>query len=314
MHLAVRHPRAGIRPAAVGYHHGLNPGFERAEIAGSMGFDQFFARGARLALILAEQGAAIADEVLRRRDCSGWPGQIALHRGNECRGIVAHQRRIRRVTFVGSAPARALHHRQSGGENPAYAGCPYLFGGEMRDAPDKFGIMRRAQADIMRKQRCAEHIVVAVNSVGSPDNRNLGRQIGRHRGFMVVAGERHPIGNRSLLLTPRPCPAAVQNRANIMLAGLIRRDRPDIRLGHLPDFLPQGHLTQNGDDAGFDRGIVLIGFGKGWPLRDRWRCNGWGCTGIGGAPAKTGKRRCPCKSANKPAVSEHVRPSIPIAI
>ena len=60
-------------------------------------------------------------------------------------------------------------------------------------ALDQLGIGGRAKADIVRKERGAAHIVVAMDRVGAPDQRQLDRSIGGHRCSPISIGELQPI-------------------------------------------------------------------------------------------------------------------------
>ena len=85
---------------------------------------------------------------------------------------------------------------------------------DLADALDQVGIARRAEPDVVRKQRRADHVVVTVHRVRAPhdgDRRTAGGGI--HRRVVEPIRERDPVAHARMLLVARECAAAVEHRA-----------------------------------------------------------------------------------------------------
>ena len=115
--------------------------------------------------------------------------------------------------------------------------------------------MRGAEPDIVREERRAIDIVVPVDRVGAPDHRHLDRHVGRHRRAVIVVGQLQPVADAGVHVHARPGAAAVEDRAEIIAADIVGRDRADVGLGHLPDLLLERHSGDDRADARFDRGL-----------------------------------------------------------
>src|SRR3546814_14855999 len=102
--------------------------------------------------------------------------EAALQAARVAGGVLAHQRRILRPALVRAPPARVLHHRHRGGEQPVDAGRLHRPAGGRCDAADQLGLVRRAQAGVVRDPR---------GETGSASCRERGWQSGESRG---VAG------------------------------------------------------------------------------------------------------------------------------
>ena len=128
--------------------------------------------------------------------------------------------------------------------------------------------MRRAEPDVVREKRRTVDVVVSVDGVGAPDHRDLDRHVGRHRRFVEFVGQLEPIVDAGMHVHARPGAAAVQDRADVILANLVGLDRPDVRLGHLPDLLLERHPSDDRANPGVQRGIRRgCRIGRGRPER-----------------------------------------------
>ena len=104
--------------------------------------------------------------------------------------------RIFGEAFVGAAPALVARHRDAGGEGPMDARGADLFRRDAADFFDQLRIARAAQADVVREDHRAEHVVVAVHGVDAVENRDaeprlerllLAAVVGVGPGFEAVA-------------------------------------------------------------------------------------------------------------------------------
>ena len=156
--------------------------------------------------------------------------------------------------------------------------------------------MRRAQADVVREQGGAEHVVVAVHRVGAPDHRDLHLRIGGHRGVAITVGQGEPVADAGVLVLPRPGTAAVEHRADVVLLHLRRRDRLDFGLGHLADLLRQRHAGHDRAHALFQRRVGGPRIADGRPVgvvRRPGRSAGTGGMGTARACQRQGKGQKP---------------------
>ena len=209
----------------------------------------------RIALVPAIGGPAVSEIVLRARgdvrageDRAGrWrPLEAADHAAD----IGGDQRRIGGIAFVGPSPAIILRDGHSGREGPFLPGDPDLDRGDLSDTFDQFGIARRAQSDIVRKDRGADDIAVAVHRIGAPHDRDRGlahRDI--HRGVVERVGQFEPFLRRSQIVAARPRIAPVEDRAEAVTAHILGRDAGDVRLDDLTHLLFDRHAREDRLDA-----------------------------------------------------------------
>jgi hypothetical protein len=159
--------------------------------------------------------------------------------------IASDERRIGRIALVGAAPAIILRHGDSRGECPVDPGDADLACGHGADAFDQIGIMRRAERDIVRKQRGADDVGMAVDGIGAPQNRNADaarRPIGR--GGPIGIGEAKPVLRGGLVIAARAAVAAIEHRAEVIAAHIVGRGAADVALHQLADLFLQRHARQ----------------------------------------------------------------------
>ena len=89
-------------------------------------------------------------------------------------------------------------------DGAAVATAKHFIGDGATDAAGQLCIVRGAQADVVREQRRAHHVVVAVHGIGAPDDRHRVARIGRHRCLVVAVGQVHPVAQRGVLVHARP--------------------------------------------------------------------------------------------------------------
>ncbi len=85
---------------------------------------------------------------------------------------MGHDLRILRIAFICAAPAVVARHRNRRRERPVHAGRTHLGGSDFADAAEQIRVVSRAQADIVREKGSAIDIVVAMDGVRRPDQRN----------------------------------------------------------------------------------------------------------------------------------------------
>ena len=218
-----------------------------------------------VALVLAVCRRAVADEMLGRSHDVG-VAEISLQAGHVSAGISAYQRALVGEALIGASPACILRNGKGRRERPIHAGGTHGARSGCANLPDQGRIVCRTQADIVRKQRGAKHIAVAVHRIRAPDDGNLHGGINGHRSVVITVRQRQPIRHAGVLVAVGPGTAAVEHRADVELLDLGGRDRLDLRLGHLADFLRQSHVRHNVLSARVQRGVQLgVGL-DGWPV------------------------------------------------
>ena len=248
-------------PAGERDHHHLHASPDRRRVAGRMHVAQHRFADLGVTLVLAIFRAAIADEMLGGGDDvvgievvrRAEPAFQALDHGA---GVLRHQRRVLRITFVGATPAPVLRHREGGRESPVDAAGAQLPRGDLADRVDQLRIARGAQAHVLREQRAADQVVVAVHRVDAEQHRD--RQAparGIHRRAVERIGQLLPLRGRTVLLAVRPGVAAGQDRAEAVGAHVVRGHVLDVGLDHLPNLVLHRHFRQQPPDPGLERGV-----------------------------------------------------------
>ena len=160
-----------------------------------------------------------------------------------------------REALVGAAPAVVAHHGHGGRERPVDAGGAHLARDGLADALDQRRVVGGAQADVVREQRAAVDVVVAVDGVGAPDHRHLDAMSVLIEASNQRVGHRQPGVARGVLVHARPGAAAVEHRADVVAAYVVGRDGADVGLRHLADLLGQRHVVDDGADLRLLRGV-----------------------------------------------------------
>ena len=226
-----------------------------------------------IALVDTVGGRPVAKEMLGRGDDLAAGDQAlgrrrALQPAQSRADIARHQRRVRRIALVGAAPAVILRHGHGGRKRPVKPGHADLGGGGRTDPFDQRRIVRRAKPDVVRKQRGADDVRMAVHSIGAPDHRNADAAIALvDRGMPIGIGQLQPGGGRSLVIATGPAVAAIEHRAEVIAVHIFRRGAADIALHHLADLFLQRHPRDQGGNAPFGRRIGQGGIGVHRPDR-----------------------------------------------
>ena len=142
---------------------------DRWRIARRMDADQRVLGHDRVALVDPARRAAVAQIMLRAGGdmavLDAVAAGLALQPLDHRAGIAAHQCRILRIALIGAAPAIVLRHGQRRSERPVDPRRGRLRRGRRADPPDQVGIMRRAQRAVVREERRANDVVVAMDGV-----------------------------------------------------------------------------------------------------------------------------------------------------
>ncbi len=156
-------------PAIKRGHHGEHPNIDGFRIACPMLGHQCLEAKSSVPLVIATEGATIPDKMLR---CRRNPYRLhGFHKGT---GVFGHQPLIATERFIGSAPAIISSDRNSRAENPINAGGTNFTCSGRRDVSYQRRICSRTQADVVGKKRCSYHVVMSVNCICAPDDRNTG--------------------------------------------------------------------------------------------------------------------------------------------
>ena len=118
-----------------------------------------------IALIDTTVRAPIADKVL-----SGGDDTLVLHRLYYATGERFNKGRVGTIGFIGPAPPRVHGHCQCWCKNPIDACRAHLSCGCRGDGRRQLRITDRAQRDVMREYRGANHIIVAVDCISTPND------------------------------------------------------------------------------------------------------------------------------------------------
>ena len=234
-------------PTAERGHDRLGAGVERGDVGRVVDVEEFLLARPRVSLVNALEGAAVAQEVLRRGDHPLLAKEVraadrALEAFDQRARVQGDDLRVFRVALVGAAPAIVPGHGDGRPEVPVQAGGAHLAGRDLADAADQLRIPGRAEPDVVGEDRRADHVVVAVHRVHAPDHRNADTAVrGVGGGFVEGIGQRQPVLRRGMLVVAGKRAAAVQHGAQVEPPHVPRRDGADLRLDDLADLLADGH-------------------------------------------------------------------------
>ena len=170
---------------------------------------------------------------------------LGLHGVDHPAGVGGHQRFVRTVGLIGTTPAKIPGDSHRGSEDPVYAGCLNLPGRSGADGRDQFGIPGRTQSNIVGENGGANYIVVAVDRIGAPNDRNTCvTATGIDGGPIVVIGHPQPVVDRRVFIAIWKRTTAVEDAAQAVPPHILWRDLRNLTLDHLTHFLLQGHGFQ----------------------------------------------------------------------
>ncbi len=245
VHLAVVDATAAVVPAVERGHHRLHAFAKRTVVALPVHVDHGGLVDQRFALVAAAVGRAIADVVLGGGNDIAVVAEAPLRTPDIGLGEFAYHVRVGGIAFVGAPPTWIVRYCQRRREHPVDAGGTHRVCGGPADPLDQRGVAGRAQPDVVREQRGTVDVVVAVHCIGAPDHRDRRARIGGQRGRPIRIGQLQPLRDRGVLVHARPGAAAIEDRADVVLADLVGRDHLDLGLGHLAHLLRQRHLRHD---------------------------------------------------------------------
>ena len=213
-----------------------------------MDIPQFDFTHHRIALIYTVLGTAITDKMFRRGNHMSSTKTVCvvtLETDNHFTSIGFNDFWVFGIAFIGSTPSVIAHNRESRSKYPINTGHRHFKRGGFADLTHQRGIVHRPKADFVRKNSRANNIVMAVNGIGTPDNRNTHATVANiGAGVVKTVRKGNPAGNARVLATG-PSTAAIEYRAEIKLTDLSGANVTNFRLYHLPDFFSRGHLGQH---------------------------------------------------------------------
>lgn len=265
-------------PAAVGGHHGEGAGLDGGAVgrqedlaqqalvdegvalvdgpgAGlqqgeEAGVDAGVGQGA-VAVGGGQRGAV---DARRGADARGAVGEVVLDRGqdglrrrpvavaealDQRHGEARDQLGVLAVALVAAAPADVERDADGRGEAPAHTGGGRLEGGGAADAAHQVHVVHGAEADVVREDGGAHHVVVPVHGVGAVEQRDAEAAPGR--GPAEAHDHLAPGGGRVGHGVAAP---AGKDGADAVEADLVRGDAVLLHLRHLADLLAQRHALQ----------------------------------------------------------------------
>ena len=210
-------------PAGKAGHDGQRASIDRGRITLRMKRDQFRFGDPGIALIAAVGGAAIGQEVLgSRRDMLG--GQRLAGASLPCkpsviaRGIARNQRGIGGIAFIAPAPAQILRDGQCRAQTSIRSRCQRFRRPSPRRSAGSGRIVRRAQSDVVRKDRCAGKVRMAVHGIDPEQDRHA--RAGLARGGAEMLNQLAPLGGTGALIAIGSRIAAREDRSQ-RIAGQI---------------------------------------------------------------------------------------------
>ena len=240
-------------------HHRLRARRDCRTVSRRVNPDQRIEIAARIAAI-DPAGPAIAEEMLERRENmvlveKFGRSRLALQPFDQRRPQPRHHRGLFGQAFIAAAPARIARHRQRGGESPVEPGRGDFGGGRLADAVHQRGIVCGAERDIVREQRGADDVVVTMDGIGGPQQRDGRFAPVERRGRCGPEriGKREVGAGRRLVIAARPAVSAIQDRTEAIAAHVFGRDRGDIGLDELRDLVFEAHARQQAVDPRLDR-------------------------------------------------------------
>ena len=258
-------------------HDDFDAGVDRSGVRHGMDRLERFDIAVDVALVDALAGAAIGEEMLGGcRHVAG--AEVGLGTSDALQSL--DQRRAQRgddlrvfgIAFVGSAPAVVPRDRDGGGEIPVDP-CRFDLGsGRGSDPAHQIGIAGRTQADIVREDRRADDISMAVDGIGAPDRRDGRLAVGQRGGRCLphLVCQREPAVGRRELVAVGPAIAAVEVTAEAVAPHILGGEAVDLRLDQLRDLTLDAHARE---DVGYPCGLALRTIlGDGWRTAGRKRC------------------------------------------
>ncbi len=306
--------------AVEGRHHGLRARGDGRRVAGGVDAHQLGLADPGIALVLAIGGAAVTEKMLDRGDhmaaiqeCRR--ADLALQALDHGSRIAGHHLGRFGIALVGAPPAIVLRHRHGGRERPLHPGRTGLQRGDLADAAQQVRVAGGAQADVVREQGRADDVALPVHGIDAEKHRNrLAALRGIHRRLVERIGQRQPLRRRGVVAAARVGVAPGQDRAEPVLAQVIRGDAGNIALHQLAHLLLHRHAGHEVGDALLERGVLGQRPGHLRPrLRLRLghrRCNGRVIVRAGSQCQQQRGQQDASAGARKASIRHCVHPSI----
>ena len=151
--------------------------------------------------------------------------------------------RILGVAFVGATPPVILSDGDRGREVPVDPGDLDFHCGRFADAANEVGIARGAERNVVREDRGADYIGMAMNGIGAPHGRN-DRFAAWHRfdgGKIHLVSEFEPFTRFGVFVAIRPAIAAIQIAAEPIAAHVFCGETVDLGLYQLSNLAFDAH-------------------------------------------------------------------------
>ncbi len=244
-------------PTREGNHHAHHARVDRSRVTGSMNADEIRLTDLRITLVDAPRRAAVAQKMLRGRrhvpalnDTTG--GGLTLQAAHHRRGIRTHEFGRLRIALVGATPTVVARHGDARGEDPVKARRGSLHRRCRANSAQQLRVVRGAEGDVVRKDRGACDVAVAVHGIDPEHHRNrhvARARFDRHRtigpGRVDPGPGARPIGGAEWRRI-----AAGQHRTERVAAQVTRRHARNVALDHLADFLLEAHPREQATDEG----------------------------------------------------------------
>ena len=102
---------------------------------------------------------------------------LALDAFDHRAGVIGLDLWLLRIALVCPPPAIVADDGERGGKGPVDAGSRSLDRGDVADLAHQVAVAGGAESDIVREERGARDVVVAVDGIGAPDHGNCGATV-----------------------------------------------------------------------------------------------------------------------------------------
>ena len=275
-----------VVPGIEGRHHHLRARVERRPVADRVEVDQVVLGVVVVAPVDPVERSPVTDPVLDGRHDPVVPETLptlSLEPVDHRRRVGVDHRRVLRVALVDPPPPVVAGDRDGRRECPVQPGRGDLGRGHGPDPADQVRVTGRTEPDVVGEQGRTEHVVVSVDRVGRPRERDTEPTalVGPLAGPVVGIGGLGPVGRGRVLVVARERAAAVQDRAQPVLGDLVGRHLPEVGLDHLPDLLLERHPRQDICDERLTAGVVSDRGLDPWPVVGEGQSRDLGVGGVG---------------------------------
>ena len=180
----------------------------------------------------------------------GIVAELSLNTFNQIASVLSDNSRIFRIAFIGAPPAVVAHNRNGGRKGPVQTSHQYFFCSNSTNFMHQVGVIGRTQTNVMGEKCRTNNIVMAVNSICSPQRGDSGSAIGFIcRCQPKFIRQRDPGGGRGSIVTSRRRITAIEYRPQMIVTYLIWCHRANISLNNLTNLFFQTHLSDQCGNA-----------------------------------------------------------------